>query len=120
MWPFRRRLAMSRDALVDLKSGEAADKYPVWTELRHGLHQRVVGCKGRTAEARPQAGERMGVCGTHTDIDLFSAKSHVEQHGGAILWAQRVVIRAALGQHGTAVHRGTGSGQTERQHMAPA
>jgi hypothetical protein len=46
-------LAMSRNALIDLKPCETTDKDPVRTEPWHDLHERVVWCKERAAETRP-------------------------------------------------------------------
>src|SRR5215510_135926 len=103
MRPFWRCLAMTWNALIDLEPGKTAHKDPVRTEPWHDLHERVVRRKERAAETRPQMGERFGIGSAYADIDLGGTESEVEQYRGAILWPQRLVIWAALGQHGAAV-----------------
>src|SRR5438093_3694854 len=119
MRPFWGCLAMARNALIDLEPRKTADKDPVRAEPWHDLHERVVRCKERAAETRPQMGERFGVGSAHANIDLSRTESEVEQHCGAILQPQRLVVWAALGQHCTAVHGAARGRQTQRQHVAP-
>jgi hypothetical protein len=69
--------------------------------------------------ARTELGERLGIGTPHADIDLCRAESQVEQHGRAIIRAQRLVVRSALGHHRAAVHRGLGRRQTQGEHVAP-
>jgi hypothetical protein len=86
MRPFWRCLTMSRNTLIDFKSGKTADKDPMWAQLRHDLHERVVRCKERTTKTRPQMGERLGISGPYAHIDLCGTKSKIEQYRSAILW----------------------------------
>src|SRR5712691_4454818 len=120
MGPFWRCIAMTRNALIDLEPCKTADKDSVRTEPWHDLHERVVRCKERAAETRTQLGERLGIGSPHADIDLFGTESEVEQHRGAILRPQRLVVWSTLGQHRAAVHGAAGGGQTHRQHVTPA
>ncbi len=120
MGSFWRCLAMAWNALIDLEPCETTDKDPVRTEPWHDLHKRVVRGKERAAETRPQLGERLGIGSAHADIDLCGTESEVEQHRGAILRPQCLVVWATLGQHRAAVHGAACGRQTQRQHVAPA
>jgi hypothetical protein len=86
MRAFWRCLTMSRDTLVDFEPGKTADKDPMRTQLRHDLHEWVVGCEERAAQARPQLGKRLGISGPHAHVNLGGTKAEVEQDRAAILW----------------------------------
>ena len=68
MGSFWRCLAMTRNALIDLKACETADKNPVRTEPWHDLHERVVRCKERAAETRTQRVHTMQRSASYTMV----------------------------------------------------
>jgi hypothetical protein len=85
MGPFWRCFPMPRNALIDLEPGKTADEDSMRTQSWHDLHERIVRCKERAAKTRPQMGERLGISGSHADIDLCGTESEIEQYGSAIL-----------------------------------
>ena len=108
------------DRLVDLGAPGARHEDAVRAVLQDQSHRGIAMVEQRAAGVGAQPLGEGRLRGADAAIDLQHTEPEIEQHGRAVLAAQRLRVRPELGEHRAAAHRALALRQAEGYALAPA